>query len=173
MFPCCQFPLLINSALPPTSLPSAAATSWFGSLSARAVSDRGPAHRMEGSRTNICLSTSQAHQAQLTLAGLLLAVGEQKTLIKTGNDPDYSVFIAFHVTTSKTAQGAEDHMDLPRSVSEATPLLEACTARFVRNHKMQSSLASCVTFRPYILFKVSCEVRIFASVHVTFTFDAL
>lgn len=82
MFPCCQFPLLINSALPPTSLPSAAAASWFGSLSARAVSDRGPAHRMEGSRTNICLSTSQRTKLSWFWQDSYLLWGSKKLWLK-------------------------------------------------------------------------------------------
>lgn len=69
------------------------------------------------------------------LAGLLLAVGEWKILIKTGNDPDYNVPIAF--TTNKTAQVAQDPTDLPCSISEALLFLAACAARFVRNHKTQ------------------------------------
>lgn len=99
-------------------------------------------------------------------------MGEQTTLIKTGNDPDYSVPIAFHITTTKTAQGAEDHMDLPRFISKAIPFLEAWTVRFVRKHKTQPCPASCVTFRPLILTLHNTSNWVFAPVHVIFTFDA-
>lgn len=100
---------------------------------------------MRGQRDKHLFIHISVHQTRLTLAGLLLAVGERESSIKTGSDPDYNVPIAF--TTNKTAQGARDHTDLPRSVSEAILFLAACAVRFVRNRKTQPFLSSCVTFR--------------------------
>lgn len=61
-------------------------------------------HRMRGQRDKHLFIHISMHQTKVTLAGLLLAVGEQKSFIKAGNDLDYNVPTAF--TTNKTAQGA-------------------------------------------------------------------
>lgn len=133
--PAANFRCYSNSALPPTSLLSTATASWFNVLSANDFSDGGSTDQMRGQRDKHLFIHISVNQTKLTLAGLLLAVGEWKSLIKTGNDPDYNIPIAF--TTNKTAQVAQDHMDLPCSISETLLFLAACAARFVRNHKTQ------------------------------------
>lgn len=135
MLPCCEFPSL-NSALPPTSLLSTLTASWFNFLSANDFSDGGSTHWMRGQRDKHLFIHISVNQTKLTFwQDSYLLGGEWKSLIKTGNEPDHNIPIAF--TTNKTAQVAQDHMDLPCSISEALLFLAACAARFVRNHKTQ------------------------------------